>query len=107
MTTKSLPSMARPTTITFVAKRITKIINWPFTHRYSAPIWLALRLYVGWIWFQMSIGKFAAGWLSSDPTGAILKQVGAAFTVRHISSASAAAGATSEDGALICYSCAV
>jgi thiosulfate dehydrogenase [quinone] large subunit len=52
-----------------------KIISWPFTHRYSAPIWLALRLYVGWIWFQMSIGKFAAGWLSGDPTGAILEQV--------------------------------
>jgi thiosulfate dehydrogenase [quinone] large subunit len=75
MTTNSLPSMARPITITFVAKRIRKIINWPFTHRYSAPIWLALRLYIGWIWFQMSFGKFAAGWLTSDPTGAILKQV--------------------------------
>jgi thiosulfate dehydrogenase (quinone) large subunit len=75
MTTNSQVSLARPTMIAFVRKRIIKTINWPFTHRYSAPIWLALRLYIGWIWFQMSIGKFAAGWLSSDPTGAILKQV--------------------------------
>ena len=44
MTTNSLPSMAKPITITLIAKRITKIISWPFTHRYSAPIWLALRL---------------------------------------------------------------
>jgi len=75
MTTNSKVSLAQPTMIAFVRKRIIKTINWPFTHRYSAPIWLALRLYIGWIWFQMSIGKFAAGWLSSDPTGAILKQV--------------------------------
>ncbi len=75
MTTKSLPSMTQPTTIALVAKRIMTFISLPFTHRYSAPIWLALRLYIGWIWFQMSISKFVAGWLTSDPTGAILKQV--------------------------------
>jgi thiosulfate dehydrogenase [quinone] large subunit len=57
------------------AKRLIKIASWPFNHRYSAPIWLALRLYIGWIWFQMSISKFTAGWLSSDPIGAILGQV--------------------------------
>ena len=56
-------------------KRILSIVSWPFTHRYTAPIWLALRLYIGWIWFQMAISKFEAGWLFSNPTGAILKQV--------------------------------
>ncbi len=75
MTTNSHASMAQPTTMAYVAKRIQKTISWPFTHRYSAPIWLALRLYVGWIWFQMSMGKFESGWLTSDPTGAILEQV--------------------------------
>ncbi len=38
MTTNSHASMAQPTTMAYVAKRIQKTISWPFTHRYSAPI---------------------------------------------------------------------
>jgi thiosulfate dehydrogenase (quinone) large subunit len=51
------------------------IIRWPFTNKYAAPLWLALRLYIGWIWFQMGLGKIEAGWLTSDPTGDLLKLV--------------------------------
>ena len=75
MLTNSQRTIAYSNRIASMTKRMLKIVSWPFTHRYTAPIWLALRLYIGWIWFQMSLSKFAAGWLSSDPSGAILKQV--------------------------------
>jgi uncharacterized membrane protein YphA (DoxX/SURF4 family) len=57
------------------AGRIIAIIRWPFTNKFAAPIWLALRLYIAWIWFQMSMGKFQAGWLTGDPVGTLLKLV--------------------------------
>jgi thiosulfate dehydrogenase [quinone] large subunit len=50
-------------------------IRWPFTSPYSAPLWLVLRLYIGWIFFQMGLNKIEAGWLNSDPTGDLLKLV--------------------------------
>ena len=57
------------------AGRIIAIVRWPFTNKFAAPIWLALRLYIAWIWFQMSMGKFQAGWLTSDPVGTLLRLV--------------------------------
>jgi uncharacterized membrane protein YphA (DoxX/SURF4 family) len=51
------------------------LIRWPFTNRLSSPIWLALRLYIAWIWFQMSMGKFLAGWLTSDPVGQMFRLI--------------------------------
>jgi hypothetical protein len=39
------------------ARRLITTIRWPFTNKFAAPIWLALRLYIAWIWFQMSMGK--------------------------------------------------
>jgi uncharacterized membrane protein YphA (DoxX/SURF4 family) len=57
------------------AVRVIAVIRWPFTNKFAAPIWLALRLYIAWIWFQMSMGKFQAGWLTSDPVGTLLKLV--------------------------------
>src|SRR5512144_783191 len=63
----------QPTTYTArsssVAARLLAVIRWPFTNKFAAPIWLALRLYIAWIWFQMSMSKFQAGWLTSDPVG--------------------------------------
>jgi len=50
-------------------------IRWPFTNKFAAPVWLALRLYIAWIWFQMSMGKFQAGWLTSDPVGTLFKLI--------------------------------
>jgi uncharacterized membrane protein YphA (DoxX/SURF4 family) len=57
------------------AGRLIAAMRWPFTNKFAAPIWLALRLYIAWIWFQMSMGKFQAGWLTSDPVGTLLKLI--------------------------------
>jgi uncharacterized membrane protein YphA (DoxX/SURF4 family) len=54
---------------------ITAAIRWPFTNKFAAPVWLALRLYIASIWFQMSMGKFQAGWLTSDPVGTLFKLI--------------------------------
>ena len=48
-------------------------LRWPFTHRYAALLWLALRLYLGWIWLQFGIDKLQAGWLTKDAIGPLLK----------------------------------
>lgn len=50
-------------------------IRWPFVNKFASPIWLALRLYIAWIWVQMSIAKFEAGWLSSDPVGQMFQVI--------------------------------
>jgi len=69
----------QPTTYTTnenaIGKRLIAAIRWPFTNRLAAPIWLVLRLYIAWIWFQMSLSKFEAGWLTSDPVGQMFKMV--------------------------------
>ena len=57
------------------ASRLIAAIRWPFINKFAAPIWLALRLYIAWIWFQMSMGKFQAGWLTSDPVGQMFKLI--------------------------------
>jgi len=56
-------------------KQTVALIRWPFINRLSSPIWLALRLYIAWIWYQMSISKFQAGWLTSDPVGQMFKAI--------------------------------
>ena len=58
-----------------IGKQILAVIRWPFTNRLSSPIWLALRLYIAWIWFQMSVSKFQAGWLMGDPVGQMFKAI--------------------------------
>jgi uncharacterized membrane protein YphA (DoxX/SURF4 family) len=58
-----------------IGKQAIALIRWPFTNRLSSPIWLALRLYIAWIWYQMSMGKFQAGWLTSDPVGQMFKLI--------------------------------
>ena len=69
----------QPTTYTTngnaIGKQAIALIRWPFTNRLSSPVWLALRLYIAWIWFQMSMGKFQAGWLTSDPVGQMFKLI--------------------------------
>lgn len=58
-----------------VLERARTIVTWPFVNRYAAPIWLALRLYIGWIWLQFGIRKIETGWLTSDPMGGVLRQI--------------------------------
>jgi uncharacterized membrane protein YphA (DoxX/SURF4 family) len=54
---------------------VVAAIRWPFVNKFASPIWLALRLYIAWIWFQMAISKFNAGWLTSDPVGQMFKAI--------------------------------
>lgn len=58
------------------AARIRVIVRWSFTNRFASPIWLAVRLYLGYMWFIMGLTKIGAGFLTSDPIGDILKLVG-------------------------------
>jgi thiosulfate dehydrogenase (quinone) large subunit len=74
-TTQRQPARHKQIMSTIRAARTLQAIRWPFTHRYAAPIWLALRLYLGWIWLQFSIGKFQGGWLTSDPIGGMLTSI--------------------------------
>jgi thiosulfate dehydrogenase (quinone) large subunit len=55
--------------------RALAALRWPFTHRYAAPIWLLLRLYVAYIFLTMGLAKIQGGFLTSDPIGAMLKLV--------------------------------
>jgi len=74
-TPKQQPSTYSPTNAGAIAHRALAIVRLPFTHKYAAPLWLALRLYVAWIFFQMGMGKLQSGWLLSDPVGELLKLV--------------------------------
>jgi uncharacterized membrane protein YphA (DoxX/SURF4 family) len=75
ISTSKQQSTTYTTNGTSLGKRVVAVIRWPFTNRLTAPIWLALRLYIAWIWFQMSISKFEAGWLTSDPIAAMFKLI--------------------------------
>jgi thiosulfate dehydrogenase (quinone) large subunit len=55
--------------------RLLTLVRAPFTHVYASPIWLAVRLYLGYMWFWMGVQKLQIGFLSSDPIGPILKAV--------------------------------
>jgi thiosulfate dehydrogenase [quinone] large subunit len=65
----------RPANRLSILSRAFGALRWPFTSRYAAPLWLALRLYIGWIFLQMGLDKIEAGWLRSDPSGDLLKLV--------------------------------
>jgi thiosulfate dehydrogenase [quinone] large subunit len=75
ITPRQSTATARLANTSSFLSRAFAAIRWPFTNRYAAPLWLALRLYIGWIFFQMGLGKIQSGWLSGDPTGDLLKLV--------------------------------
>lgn len=58
-----------------IVDRVRGIVALPFTHRYAAPLWLVVRLYLAYMWMQMGITKLGAGWLTSDPINSLLKLV--------------------------------
>ena len=72
---KQQPSTYRATNGPSIFNQALTLVRLPFTHKYAAPLWLALRLYVAWIFFQMGMGKLQSGWLFSDPVGELLKLV--------------------------------
>jgi thiosulfate dehydrogenase (quinone) large subunit len=61
--------------ISSVLRQAVAVVRWPFTNRYAAPIWLLVRLYVGWIFLTMGLGKLQTGFLASDQIGPMLKLV--------------------------------
>ena len=58
-----------------IVSRVRDIVALPFTHRYAAPLWLVVRLYLAYMWMQMGVAKLGAGFLTSDPIHGILKLV--------------------------------
>lgn len=74
MITTHRPGTARPLSAGPIG-RARDILAWPFTNRYAAPLWLALRLYLGWIFMQFGWRKLETGWLTGDPMGAVIKQI--------------------------------
>ena len=58
ITTPKQQSTTYTTNENAFGKRLIAAIRWPFVNKYASPIWLALRLYIAWIWVQMSIAKF-------------------------------------------------
>ncbi len=76
LTTSNTHSGYRPTTLRFLASRTSDIIRWPFTNHFATPIWLALRLYLAYMWIQFGTQKIGVGFLTGDPIGDMLKLVG-------------------------------
>ena len=70
---KNIHTQRLPASSAGLLARTVTVLRWPFRHRYAAPIWLALRLYLGWIWLQFGIDKLQAGWLTKDAIGPMLK----------------------------------
>jgi thiosulfate dehydrogenase (quinone) large subunit len=58
-----------------VAQRAGAALRWPFTSRLASPIWLAVRLYLGWFWLQVGIAKLQGDWFTADPIGAIFRNI--------------------------------
>lgn len=75
MLSTSHPTQLRATTHRTLFARVAGAARWPFTNRFASPIWFALRLYLGYLWFQFGLQKLQAGWLTSDPVGSMLKLV--------------------------------
>ena len=67
------------TTIAFRAG-IRAIVRWPFASPLAAPLWLALRIYLGSIWLQFGLTKVRAGWLTTNPMEEILSLVARGLT---------------------------
>jgi thiosulfate dehydrogenase (quinone) large subunit len=72
-TPKQRSTYASPSRL--AANPIVAAVRWPFVNKFASPLWLALRLYIGWIWFQMALSKINAGWLTSDPVGQMFKAI--------------------------------
>lgn len=59
-----------------LAARLRIFVSWPFISRFASPIWLAVRLYLAYIWFTMGVDKLSSGFLTGDPIGQMLGMAG-------------------------------
>lgn len=55
-------------------------LAWPFRSRRSSPLWLAVRLYLAWVWLSFGTGKVRSGWLTRNPMESLLEAVAAGHT---------------------------
>jgi thiosulfate dehydrogenase [quinone] large subunit len=74
-TPRNSTNVLNPANDSSVLRQALAVVRWPFTSRYAAPIWLLVRLYVGWIFLTMAIGKIQTGFLAGDQIGPMLKLV--------------------------------
>ena len=74
-TPRNSTNVLTPANNSSALRQALAVIRWPFTSRYAAPIWLLVRLYVGWIFLTMGIGKIQTGFLVADQIGPMLKLV--------------------------------
>lgn len=75
LTSTQRPMSYRPTAVRTLFDRVRAIVAWPFTNYLASPIWLVVRLYLAYLWFNFGISKLQSGWLTSDPVGAMLQGV--------------------------------
>ena len=61
-------------------RTLARLARWPFRSRYSSPLWVAVRLYLGFVWLQFGVGKIQTGWLTRNPLGSLLDAVAAGHT---------------------------
>ena len=66
---------AQPSIVRRLIGYFSAALRWPFVHRYASPIWLAVRVYLGWTWLQVGLGQVNSGWLTSDPIGLMFTQI--------------------------------
>ncbi len=76
LTTPNGSATYQPTGLKVVATRLQSLVSWPFSNRFASPVWLLVRLYLGYVWFTMGYGKLSSGFLSADPTGDMLRLTG-------------------------------
>jgi thiosulfate dehydrogenase [quinone] large subunit len=80
-------------------QRVQDIVRWPFSSRLAAPLWLALRVYLGSVWLQFGVAKIRGGWLAGDAMHGMLDAVARGLTpapfpaYRHVAQALLDAGA--------------
>jgi uncharacterized membrane protein YphA (DoxX/SURF4 family) len=60
--------------------RAVAALRWPFTSRLASPIWLGVRIYLGWFWLQMGLVKFRDGWLTTNPLEPMFQAIAAGNT---------------------------
>jgi thiosulfate dehydrogenase (quinone) large subunit len=46
-----------------------------FTSTLTAPLWLALRIYLGLVWLRFGVAKIEAGWLTTNQLGGLLRVI--------------------------------
>ena len=63
-----------------LSARIGAVVRWPFASPLAAPLWLALRVYLGSVWLQFGLTKVRIGWLTTNPMEEVLSLIARGLT---------------------------